>query len=141
MDPLVQWRVRARPVSEQGHLAYGGYMALSYDPSRPWEVRLSEVEPGGSHLVFARDLLAQALDGTPAGEGSVRARLRFLRPARHALLCLAVDAADGPPLEFGLCAETAAGFLQETLALVPAGDEWRHVDIDAAVEQLLGESA
>ena len=66
---LVRVRVRARPVSN-GRLARGGFMELSYDSRSPYEVKLSETGPEAGEVVFARELLRQALGGQPAGEGT-----------------------------------------------------------------------
>jgi hypothetical protein len=126
---MVRRTVQARPVGEHGTLARGGYMDLCYDPARPYEVRLAEAGPDdGGEAVFARDLLLAALDGTPAGEGQVRARLRRFRGARHSMLELIVPAADGGLLPFAICDGAVADFLRDTTDLVPAGDEWRYAD-------------
>jgi hypothetical protein len=55
MEALLRCRVRARPASasEHGRHAYGGYMELPYDPGRPWEVQLPELDSHRS-VVFAR---------------------------------------------------------------------------------------
>ena len=141
MAEAVRCRLQARPVCD-GRLGCVGYMELSYDPASPWEVRLSEGPAGGGEqVVFARELLVQALDGSPAGEGAVRARLRHLPGARHAMLSLQVEAGDGPPLEFGLSDDAVATFVARTLRQVPLGEEWQHVDLDAEASALLGEAA
>lgn len=137
---LVRYKVRARPASPEGRLAYGGYMELSWDPSRPWEVRLAEAGPDGGEVVFARDLMLQAMSGEPAGEGVVRLRLRHYTGSTRAHLGLVV-ATDEGPLEFALCDTTAAEFLNATTDLVPAGDEDQYADVDAGLAELLGEAA
>jgi len=136
---IVRARVQARPVSE-GRLARGGYMELSYDPRQPYEVKLSETGPEAGEVVFARDILLEALAGQPSGEDLVRARLQHFRGAPHALLSLTVPGADGP-LEFGLCDTAVARFLRDTVDLVPAGQEWRHVDFGGAIAEILGDAA
>jgi hypothetical protein len=141
MITMVRRTVQARPADENGTLARGGYMELSYDPACPYEVRLAETGSDAGEVVFARDLLLDALDGNPAGEGRVRARLRRFRGARHSMLELAVPAADGGDLIFAICDDAVAEFVRDTTDLVPAGDEWRHVDVDAAVAGLLGQAA
>jgi len=138
--PEVRCRLQARPVRD-GRLGCVGYKELSYDPSSPWEVRLSDGPADGGQVVFARDLLVQAFDGTPAGEGRVKARLRHLRGTQHALLSLLVEADDGPPLEYALSEHAVAGFLWKTLDLVPPGEERLRVDLDAAAAALLEEAA
>jgi hypothetical protein len=128
-------------VGENGALARGGYMELSYDPTCPYEVRLAETGPDASEIMFARDLLLDALDGTPAGEGQVRARLRRFRGARHSMLELVVPGADGGQLKFAICDEAAADFVRDTTDLVPQGDEWQYADIPDTVASIYGEAA
>jgi hypothetical protein len=140
MIAMVRHRIQARPVSEWGTLARGGYMDLCFDPACPYEVKLIETGPDAGEVGFARDLLIAALNGDPAGEGQVRARLRYLRGARHSLLALTVPGADGP-LEFGLCDTAVAGFLRETVDLVPLGEEWRYVEVGDTVAEFLGQAA
>lgn len=137
---MVRHRVRARPVSERGGLAYGGYMELSYDPACPYEIKLAETGPDAGEVVFARDLLIAVLDGNPAGEGAVRVRLRHLRGARHCLLVLSVDAPEGP-LQFALCAATVARFVASTVDLVPPDEESRYLNLDASLASLLEDAS
>jgi len=133
---LVRTRLRARPVAEDGRLAYGGYMELLYDPSEPYEVRLAGLGPYATEVVFARDLLASALAGDPAGEGDVRARLAHLPGARHSLLLLSIGGPDGGQ-EVALTDAKVAVFLRDTTDLVPRGEEWRYLDLDAGIDDLL----
>jgi len=133
---LVRARLRARPVGEDGRLAYGGYMELSWDPSEPYEVRLAGFGPYAGEITFARDLLVSALAGDPAGEGDVRARLRHLPGVRHALVVLSIAGADGPQ-DVALTDDKVAVFLRDTTDLVPAGEEWRYLDLDAGIDGLL----
>jgi hypothetical protein len=128
MITMVRRTVQARPADERGTLARGGYMELSYDPGCPFEVRLAELGPDAGEVVFARDLLIMALNGDPAGEGDVRARLRMFRGTTRAMLALTVPGTDGPA-EFGLCATAVAGFLRDSLDLVPAGQESQYVEV------------
>jgi hypothetical protein len=124
---MVRARLRARPVGEEGRLAYGGYMDLLWDPGEPYEVRLAGLGPCAGEIVFARDLLATALGGDPAGEGDVQVRLRHLPGARHTLLVLTVTGPDGPR-EVALTDAKVAQFLCDTFDLVPVGEEWRYLD-------------
>ncbi len=115
-------------------------MHLLYHPAAPYEVRLAELGPDPQELVFARDLLASALRGQAAGEGAVRVRLEFLSAARNAVLLLTVgDPAER--LEFALKPATVAAFMRQTYDLVPAGEEHRHVDVDAVLGEILGGAA
>lgn len=141
MITMVRRTVQARPVDENGTLARGGYMELCYDPGCPYEVRLAETGPDAGEVVFGRDLLLEALDGTPAGEGRVRARLRRYRGARRAMLDLMVPAADGGFLEFAIRDDAVAEFVRDTTDLVPPGEEWRYVGVDDTLAAILGEAA
>jgi len=133
---MVRARLRARPVGEDGRLAYGGYMELLWDPGEAYEVRLAGFGPYAAEVAFARDLLASALAGDPAGEGDVRAKLRHLPGARHTLLVLTVTGPDGPQ-EIALSDEKVALFLRDTTDLVPRGEEWRYVALDEELDDLL----
>lgn len=133
---LIRARLRARPVGEDGRLAYGGYMELLWDPGEPYEVRLAEFGPYAEEVAFARDLLVSALAGHPAGKGDVRARLAHLAGVRHSLLLLSVSGQDGPR-QFALTGAKVAEFLRDTTDLVPRGDEWRYLNLDAEIDDLL----
>jgi hypothetical protein len=141
MITMVRRTVQARPVDENGTLARGGYMELSYDPACPYEVRLAETGPDAGEVVFARDLLLDALEGTPAGEGRVRARLRRFRAARHSMLQIVLPAADGGLLEFAICDAAVADFVRDTTDLVPQGEEWRYTEVPDTPAAILGEAA
>jgi hypothetical protein len=136
---LVQHRVRVRPVGPQGGLAYGGYMYLVYDVTEPLEVRLADSSGGDGELVFPRDLLAAALGGDPAEAGQVQVRLRHFRGVRHCMLMITVTADDGSQA-WALGDDAAAEFLQATIDLVPLGEEWRFLNLDAVVAGLLEEA-
>jgi hypothetical protein len=133
---MVRARLRARPVGEAGRLADGGYMELLWDPGEPYEVRLAGLGPYAAEISFARDLLAAALAGDPAGDGDVRARLAHLPGARHSLLLLRIAGPDGPQ-EVALSDEKVATFVRDTADLVPQGEEWRYLDMDAGLDDLL----
>jgi hypothetical protein len=143
MITMVRRTVQARPVDEFGTLARGGYMELSFDPERPCEVRLAETGDDAGEIVFARELLLEALAGSPAGEGDVRARLRRFRGARHSMLELAVHVADDAPLVFAICDGSVAEFVRDTTDLVPPGQEWEYLEtaVDEGLSAILGEAA
>ncbi len=87
--------------------------------------------------VFARDLLAEGLDRR-SGDGDVvvwPTQDAQARPAVHLRLRSPNDAAllEAP-------ADALGEFLAATALLVPPGTEYQHLDIDAALESLLGES-
>jgi hypothetical protein len=100
--------------------------AVFHDPS-----------PDPVHWVFARDLLAAGLDRR-TGDGDVvvwPTQDTQARPAVH----LRLRSPSGDAL-LEAPADAVAEFLAETARLVPPGTEYQHVDIDAALESLLGES-
>ena len=139
ISALVRSRLRARPVAD-GVAAYGGYMELLYDPAAPFEVRLAGGGPYASLVIFARDLLVQALAGEPAGEGAVRVRLCHLPGVRHCALVVTVDGPDGPA-SVALTDSTVAEFLRATTTLVPLGQEDRFLSFDTELTELLGGAA
>ena len=143
MITMVRRTVQARPVGENGTLARGGYMELTYDPAFPYEVRLAETGGEAGEVVFARDLLRDALEGTPAGEGLVQARLRTFRGVRHSMLQLVVPGADNAPLVFAFRDASVAEFVRDTTDLVPPGQEWRFLEdeVDDDLALFLGEAA
>ena len=140
---MITRTVQARPVGPNDRLARGGFMELSWDPVCPCEVRLAGIGPDADdEVVFDRDLLIAALDGTPAGEGQVRARLRRFRDARRTMLQLTVPAADSGLLEFAICDDAVAGFVRDTTDLVPPGQEHLYMEIpDSELSAILGEAA
>lgn len=101
------------------------------------EALFDDGSPHPIRWVFARDLLAAGLDRR-TGDGDVvvwptqdaqdrpAVHLRLRSPNGDALLEAPVDA--------------VAAFLAETARLVPLGAEYQHLDVDAALESLLGES-
>ena len=83
--------------------------------------------------VFARDLIAQGLE-SPAGEGDVG-----VWPSRsqgEPVVCLALSSPNGQALLECPRADIA-GFLEQTLGTVPAGDESLHLDVETPINQLL----
>jgi Streptomyces sporulation and cell division protein, SsgA len=131
---LVRSRVQVRMADEGGRvLRMSRVMYLEYDPARPFAVRLAD--PGGSELVFARDLLDAALSDGRAGEGDVRLHLTF-QARSHFLLLWRPGACP-----FGLKTESVATFLERTYAQVPVGRERGDPDLELEVQMLLGWAA
>ena len=110
--------------------------SFEYDPSDPFAVRAEFWLTEGEDpvvWVFARDLIAQGLD-SPAGEGDVG-----VWPSRshgEPVVCLALSSPNGHALLECQRADLA-GFLEQTLATVPAGDESLHLDVDTPIDLLL----
>lgn len=109
-----------------------------YDPADPWAVTVVFTDPWVNDGAvpmwwFARELLAAGLH-RPAGMGDVQ-----LWPAYDILLPVVVMRLSSPDGESVLTVQSAdvERFLARTYAWVPAGDEARFVDVDAAVARLL----
>lgn len=133
---LVRATVRTRPVGEGGRLAYGGYMELVWDPGEPYEVRLAEFGPYAKEVSFARELLASALAGHPAGKGDVHARVGYLPGVRDSLLLLSITRQDGLQ-QLALTGAKVARFVRDTIDLIPQGEEWRYLNLDEEIDDLL----
>ena len=128
------------PVELQLVAADGAFVPVAasfgYDPCDPFAVRAEFWLTAGEDpvvWVFARDLIAQGLE-TPAGQGDVG-----VWPSRsqgEPVVCLALSSPNGQALLECPRADLA-GFLEQTLATVPAGDESLHLDVDTPIDQLL----
>lgn len=109
-----------------------------YRPCEPWAVTVAFTDPrvndgGAPTWTFARDLLAVGLH-RPAGIGDVQ-----LWPEYDILTPVMVMRLSSPDGEVVLTVQSAdvERFLVTTYGWVPAGDEARFVDVDAAVARLL----
>ena len=134
-------RMRARPVGDDGQLAYGGYWYLEYSQDSPFEVRLVQPGPYPVELTFARDILRSALRGEPDGQGEVRARLQYVQGAQHSMVLITVDLPDYEGV-LALDDKAAAGALLKTEKLVPFGQESQFLpDLDAGIAAILRDAA
>lgn len=112
---------------------------LRYTATDPLAVEalFDDDSPEPIRWVFARDLLAAGLDRR-TGEGDVvvwPTHDADGRPAVH----LRLRSPDGDALLEG-SAVALAEFLAATWRLVPPGTEQEHLDVDAVLDALLGES-
>lgn len=111
---------------------------LLYGTADPYAVRLSLGSSTGPPVtwVFARELLDE---GTrrPVGPGAVLVVPRYCHPPRSVRVVLSDDI--GAALVELPAAEVAA-FLRQTFALVPAGTESDHLDLDGALAELIGKN-
>jgi hypothetical protein len=109
-------------------------VTLRYDPVDPYAVHATFRAPDGAvEWVFARELLADGLE-RPVGDGDVR-----VWPAWRAgsdVVCIALVSPDGHAL-LEAPAWALEDFVSRMHAVVPAGGEGRHLDLDAAVAALL----
>ncbi|MGH8777162.1 MAG: SsgA family sporulation/cell division regulator [Jiangellaceae bacterium] len=101
------------------------------------EALLDDGSPEPIRWVFARDLLASGL-GQRSGDGDV-----VIWPTHdadgHPAVHLRLRSPEGDALLEG-SADALAEFLAATWRLVPQGTEQEHLDVDAVLEALLGES-
>ncbi len=110
---------------------------LLYSPENPYAVTaVFRTADGDVTWVFGRDLLDDGLI-EPAGEGDVT-----VWPAvenGRAVVCLALASPAGSAL-LQLDAGALRVFLDESYELVEMGHESEHLDIDAALAELLGDA-
>ncbi|MBC9713604.1 SsgA family sporulation/cell division regulator [Streptomyces sp. TRM66268-LWL] len=109
---------------------------LSYDRTDPFAVRMSFPAPATLEGVevswaFARELLISGIEG-PAGEGDVR-----VRPYGYDRTVLEFHAPEGTAVVHVRTGELRR-FLKRATALVPAGREHLHLDVDQNLAELLG---
>jgi hypothetical protein len=119
-----------------GELAVPLSAELRYDTADPYAVRLSLGAPETRPVdwVFARSLLEEGMH-RPAGAGSVRVN----PPHRcHAGFVGIVLEANGGSARVEIPAAQAGDFLRRSHAMVPAGAESLHTDIDRALATLMG---
>jgi Streptomyces sporulation and cell division protein, SsgA len=104
---------------------------LAYDTSDPYAVRATFLAGEDSvEWVFARDLLAAGVN-RPVGDGDVH-----VWPRGPEVVLIALSSPDGKAVLAAPMAKVA-GFVARTYELVAAGDESRHVDVEAAIARLL----
>ncbi|WP_405021120.1 SsgA family sporulation/cell division regulator [Kitasatospora sp. NBC_00070] len=110
---------------------------LAYDSALPYAVYLgvAEVYPfaGGEPPVcwtFGRDLLDRGRRA-PAGAGDVR-----VAPGADGLVLIELRGSAGSAV-LGVPGTQVGAFLDEAFALVPAGTETDHLDLDGCLAQLL----
>jgi hypothetical protein len=118
-----------------GELAVPLSAELRYDAADPYAVRLSLGAPDTQPVdwVFARSLLEEGMHRS-AGVGSVRVN----PPHRcHAHSVGIVVKSNGGSARIEVPAALAEEFLSRSYALVPAGAESLHTDIDRALAALV----
>ncbi|QDQ14702.1 SsgA family sporulation/cell division regulator [Streptomyces spectabilis] len=108
---------------------------LHYDQRDPFAVRMSFPAPATLegvevHWTFARELLAQGVEST-VGDGDVR-----VRPYGYERTVLEFHAPEGTAIVHVRTGDLRR-FLHRTMALVPAGQEHRHVDLDQDLADLM----
>jgi Streptomyces sporulation and cell division protein, SsgA len=107
---------------------------LAYDTSDPYAVRATFLAGEDSvEWVFARDLLASGVD-RPVGDGDVH-----VWPRSPEAVLISLTSPDGRAILAAPMVEVV-NFVARTYELVAAGDEPRHLDVEAAITQLLSSS-
>jgi hypothetical protein len=108
---------------------------FGYDPVDPFAVTVTFCTPQGDlPWTFARDLLVRGLD-CPNGDGDVHVWPSITARGR-AVVLIELSSPDGHLIAQARTDEVHR-FLTRTLALVPAGTETEHFDVDGLVGQLL----
>jgi hypothetical protein len=82
---------------------------------------------------FSRELLNEGRHG-PVGSGDVK-----VRPGREGEVLITLQGPTGNAAVLSAPGEAVTAFLSECFALVPAGSESDHLDVDAAVARLLAD--
>ncbi|MFE5587012.1 SsgA family sporulation/cell division regulator [Kitasatospora sp. NPDC056531] len=82
---------------------------------------------------FSRELLNEGRHG-PVGRGDVT-----VRPGPEGEVLITLRGPTGNAAVLSAPGETVTAFLSESFALVPAGSESDHLDVDAAVARLLAD--
>jgi hypothetical protein len=122
------------PASEFPDLALR--VLLCYDSADPYAVRATFflADQGPVSWIFARDLLITGTTDS-AGEGDVR--ISVSRMSRPRSVYLALQTPEGSAL-IELSLPDVADFLRTTYVLCEPGDEDDHLDLDLAIENLMG---
>ncbi|MEV5976262.1 SsgA family sporulation/cell division regulator [Streptomyces sp. NPDC052114] len=108
---------------------------LHYDLRDPFAVRMSFPAPATLegievYWTFARELLTQGVE-LPAGDGDVR-----VRPYGFDRTVVEFHAPEGTAIVHIRTGDLRR-FLHRTTALVPLGQEFRHVDLDQDLAELM----
>ncbi|MER5276612.1 SsgA family sporulation/cell division regulator [Streptomyces sp. NPDC002809] len=134
MSTVIEQSVKARMVASAPQMETLPAV-LSYDRTDPFAVRMAFPAPAtleGTEVSweFSRELLAAGMDA-PAGVGDVR-----VRPFGYDRTVLEFHAAEGIAMVHVRTAELRR-FLRRAQDLVPAGDEYRFLDLDRSLTDLL----
>lgn len=106
-----------------------------YDPAAPFAVTIAFVQP--SEVVewsFGRDLLDAGVKDW-AGQGDVR-----IWPTDAGNVHIRLSSPDGEAL-FEYDKKFVKEFLKATYAQVPRHKELRHIDVDSAIQKMIGRAA
>ncbi|WNI21143.1 SsgA family sporulation/cell division regulator [Streptomyces sp. ITFR-16] len=135
MSTVIEQSVQARMVASAPQMETLPAV-LTYDRQDPFAVRMVFPAPAtleGTEVSweFSRELLASGMEA-PAGVGDVR-----VRPFGYDRTVLEFHAAEGIAMVHVRTAELRR-FLRRAQELVPEGDEYRFLDLDRNLTDLLG---
>ena len=140
----MQEQVTAQAITERMRLEFVDTEGLStpldaefeYDPADPYAVSvLFTDEPVPVRWTFARELLIEGFY-EPTGDGDVHV-WPCLSPEGAAVVILELSSPSGEVL-VQVSSRALSAFIHQMVAMVPAGSEAQHVDLDAEIAQLFG---
>lgn len=109
--------------------------ALRYESQDPYAIRATFTAGDTSVTwILARDLLQQGLVDA-SGDGDVRVWPELDEDEQPAVM-IRLSSPDGIAV-LSVEADLMQQFLHRTFAVVPGGEEWRHLDLDACLDHLL----
>ena len=136
--------ITAQAITEQMRMEFVDTEGLStplnaefeYDPADPFAVSiLFTDEPVPVRWTFARELLIEGFY-EPTGDGDVHV-WPCLNTEGAAVVILELSSPSGEVL-VQIGSRALSAFIHQMVAMVPAGSEAQHVDLDAEISQLLG---
>lgn len=108
---------------------------FSYDRTDPYAVTITFLTPEGDlPWTFSRDLLIRGLT-TPIGDGDVHV-CPSINDRGRAVAVIELSSPDGH-LVTEARTDQVLTFVQNSLAVVPEGEESQHLNVDSMIEQLL----
>ena len=140
----MQKQITAQAITEQMRLEFVDTEGLStpldaefeYNPADPYAVSiLFSDEPTPVRWTFARELLVEGFY-EPTGDGDVHV-WPCLNTEGAAVVILELSSPSGEVL-VQVSSRALSAFIHQMVAMVPAGSEAQHVDLDAEIAQLFG---
>ncbi|HET6165683.1 MAG TPA: SsgA family sporulation/cell division regulator [Marmoricola sp.] len=140
----MQKQITAQAITEQMRLEFVDTEGLStpldaefeYNPADPFAVSiLFSDEPTPVRWTFARELLVEGFY-EPTGDGDVHV-WPCLNTEGAAVVILELSSPSGEVL-VQVSSRALSAFIHQMVAMVPAGSEAQHVDLDAEIAQLFG---
>lgn len=120
---VVTARIRAHDTDRGRVLPAYAYVELRWSARLPLEVRMSGCGQVTGTALFARDLLAEALESGAAGAGRIRFRLAVPGPRYVPKLLVALDPDLPGARSYAVKPDPVQAFLMRTFELVSTRDE------------------